>query len=348
MSTSRTIAEEPVDRQAALVSVNPVHFHIARGESIIREGEPVNEGHVKKLLGLYRANPPYSYFMILAGLTLILIFLFKLCFSFSEKHLGRTQDATKDVFLICFLFLGTTLMVRVFASLSPLWSATGGALAGMSALYAAPVAAGAMLTALRTNARVGFVFAALASATSALAVHGNAYLFLFYFVSGIVGLHGMTRIIVRTSILRAGVLVGLVNVVSLLGIKMAQGNPFGLMDLCELGMGFGGGLLSGLLVSGISPLLEPLGHITNVKLLKIADLNHPLLKQMALEAPATYHHSMMVANLAETAAPQIHANPLLARVGALYHDIGRVGQRASRFQFGRKGQRKGSSSVNPT
>jgi cyclic-di-AMP phosphodiesterase PgpH len=334
-------------RQAALVSEKPEYFEVASGEPIVRKGEPINAGHLKKLLGLYRATPPYSHYMILTGLTLVLIFLFKLCFSFCERYLGRARDATKDVFLICLLFLGATVMVRVFASLSPLWSATGGLLAGMSALYAAPVAAAAMLAALRTDARVGFVFAVLVSATSALAVHGNAYLFLFYFVSGIVGLHGITRIIVRTSILRAGALVGLVNVVSLLGIKMALGKSFGLIDLCELGFGFAGGILSGLLVSGLSPLLEPLGHITNVRLIKIADLNHPLLKKMALDAPATYHHSMMVANLAEVAAPQICANTLLARVGALYHDIGRVGQNAKRFSLVENGEQKRSATGKP-
>ena len=83
-------------------------------------------------------------------------------------------------------------------------------------------------------------------------------------------------------------------------------------------------MLSGLLVSGLAPLLEPLGYTTNIKLLEIANLNHPLLKRMALEAPGTYHHSMIVGNLAEAAAEAIGANPLLARVGALYHDIGKI------------------------
>jgi len=74
----------------------------------------------------------------------------------------------------------------------------------------------------------------------------------------------------------------------------------------------------------LAPLLEPLGYTTNIKLLELANLNHPLLKKLAMEAPGTYHHSIMVGNIAEAAAEQIGANPILARVGAYYHDIGKV------------------------
>jgi cyclic-di-AMP phosphodiesterase PgpH len=79
--------------------------------------------------------------------------------------------------------------------------------------------------------------------------------------------------------------------------------------------------------------LEPLGYTTNIKLLEIANLNHPLLRELSLEAPGTYHHSIMVGNLAEAAAELIGANPLLARVGGLYHDIGKVGNKMKPSYF---------------
>ncbi len=94
--------------------------------------------------------------------------------------------------------------------------------------------------------------------------------------------------------LRAGLVVGLVNMVSILAVKMALGQIDQYPGFYEIGLGFLGGLLSGLLVSSLAPLLEPLGYVTNVKLLEIANLNHPLLKEMAMKAPGTYHHSIMV------------------------------------------------------
>ncbi len=119
---------------------------------------------------------------------------------------------------------------------------------------------------------------------------------------------------------------------SILAIKMALGQITSLRDFSDKAWILGR-VCSGLLVSGLAPLLEPLGYTTNVKLLELANLNHPLLKEMSLEAPGTYHHSIMVGNLAEAAAELIGANPLLARVGAYYHDIGKVGKKTKPTYF---------------
>lgn len=92
-----------------------------------------------------------------------------------------------------------------------------------------------------------------------------------------------------------------------------------------LGFGWANAVISPLLAMGILPVFESLfGFTTNVTLLELSDLNNPLLKRLALEAPGTYHHSILVGNLSEAAAKAIDANPLLARVGAYYHDIGKI------------------------
>ena len=320
-------------KQEALASEKKVYFQIAKGEPIVKEGEPVNEAHLRKLAGLNKANPAYSRYIILAGFCLMLILLLRLGCYFSEKHLDRGRHATEDLLLFCLLMVGTIIVVRFVSSLSPLVGTSGQGINQRSILFAAPVATGAMLTALMVDGRIAFIFATLAALTASLGVEGDIYLFAFYFISGIVGLHGMTRITDRTSVLRAGLVVGMANMISILAIKMALGEISSLRDFYDIGLGFSGGVLSGLLVSGLAPLLEPLGYTTNVKLLEIANLNHPLLKQMSLEAPGTYHHCIMVGNLAETAAELIGANPLLARVGAYYHDIGKVGKKTKPYYF---------------
>ena len=86
-----------------------------------------------------------------------------------------------------------------------------------------------------------------------------------------------------------------------------------------------GALLSSMLVSAFTPLFESLFHFTtNIKLLELANLNSPLLRDLMIKAPGTYHHSVVVGNLVEAAAEAIGANPLLARVAAYYHDIGKT------------------------
>lgn len=320
-------------KKEALASVKPVYFQVAKGEPITKEGEPINEGHLRKLAGLNRANPAYSRYTILIGIAVIFILLLHLCCHFSERYLDRSGQASDDLLLFCLLLLGTLILVRFISSFAPLVTAAGPSMNSRSILYAAPVATGSMLASLMVDARIAFIFAALTAATSCLAVEGDIYLFIFYFISGIVGLHGMARITDRTSVLRAGLLVGVVNMGAALAVKMAVGQMTDVQDFYEIGLGFLGGVLSGLLVSGLAPLLERLGYVTNIKLLEMANLNHPLLKQMALEAPGTYHHSIMVGNLAETTAEVIGANPLLARVGALFHDIGKIGKKTKPGYF---------------
>jgi putative nucleotidyltransferase with HDIG domain len=210
-------------------------------------------------------------------------------------------------------------------------------------LFAAPVATVSMLTALMVDPRMAFILATLTAVGTSLAVEGDIYLFCFYFLSGIVGLHGMTHISDRTAILRAGLVVGVVNMISILAIKMSLGQLTATQQVYEIAFGFLGGVLSGLLVLGLCPLLEPLGYTTNVRLLELANLNHPLLKKLAIEAPGTYHHSIMVGNLAEAAAEQIGANHLLARVAAYYHDIGKVWKKTKPSYFIENQQR----AINP-
>jgi len=329
-------------KKEALASVKPVYFQVVKGEPIIKRGEPVNEGHLKILEGLEKANPAYSGYLILSGFALTLIILLRLVSYFWEEHLDRKRHTTADLLLACLLLLLSILLVRVVGAFAPLLGAAGEGIGPRAVFFAAPVATAAMLMAMMINARTAFIFAPVAALAAAMAVEGDIYLFCFYFISGIVGIHGMSRTSDRTSVLRDGLVVGLVNMITILCIKMALGELTRIEEAYQMGLGFLGGLLSGLLVLGLAPLLEPLGYITNVRLLEIANLNHPLLRELAVNAPGTYHHSIVVGNLVEAAAEQIGANPLLARAGAYYHDIGKVGKKTKPWYF-IENQRKGEN-----
>lgn len=320
-------------KQEALKRVKPEYFQVSKGEPIVKAGEMVREVHVRKLAALIKAIPPYKRYVILAGFALLLVMLLRFCSYFSEQYLRRAGSNTEDLVLTCILLLGTLLTVKVIAAVGPIVASPDRGITERSILLIAPVAAGAMLMALLLEARIAFIFAALNAVVAALCVEGDVYLFAIYFISGIVGLHGMASVTDRTSVLRAGFVVGVVNILAILAVKMALGQTERLPDLYEVSLGFAGGILSGLLVTVSSPLLEPLGYTTNVRLLEIANLNHPLLKEMSLQAPGTYHHSIMVGNLAEAAAESIGANSLLAKVGAYYHDVGKVGSHTKPYYF---------------
>jgi putative nucleotidyltransferase with HDIG domain len=149
--------------------------------------------------------------------------------------------------------------------------------------------------------------------------------FIFAFIGSVVGAHKVARCEQRSVLIKAGLTVGSVNLLTILSYNLISGNPFKMALLSDLTMGFLGGSLASVFVLGIAPMIEGLfGYTTDIKLLELANMDNPTLKDLILQAPGTYHHSVIVGSLAEAAAKSIAANPLLARVSAYYHDIGKL------------------------
>jgi len=124
----------------------------------------------------------------------------------------------------------------------------------------------------------------------------------------------------RNTIIRAGFYVGILQVIILILAERLALDLSGRYFILFLN-----GIISSIIVLGVLPVFEYLfSTATNINLLELADFHHPLLQRMALEAPGTYHHSLIVGNLSETACRAVGANALLARIGAYYHDIGKL------------------------
>ncbi|MCX5854127.1 MAG: HDIG domain-containing protein, partial [Deltaproteobacteria bacterium] len=141
--------------------------------------------------------------------------------------------------------------------------------------------------------------------------------------------------------LRIGLFLGLVNCGTILFISLIHGDIASLGTLFKFIMGITGGIISGIIIAGITPIFENLfDYTTDIKLLELANLNQPIFQQMIMEAPGTYHHSIVVASLVEAAAETIGANSLLAKVSAYYHDIGKVKKPLYFIENQRNGENK--------
>ena len=148
--------------------------------------------------------------------------------------------------------------------------------------------------------------------------------FFIALAGGIAGVYSSRNVRNRKDLNKCGLVILIVNVVMVSAVGLIKG--LGILDF-SVGLIWAAlnALVSVVIASGILPIFEGLfGITTNIRLLEIGDFNHPLLKRLMLEAPGTYHHSLMVANLAENACEKIGANSLLARIGAYYHDIGKL------------------------
>ncbi|MEK7448073.1 MAG: HDIG domain-containing metalloprotein [Planctomycetota bacterium] len=153
----------------------------------------------------------------------------------------------------------------------------------------------------------------------------------------LVGIIGLTGLRARAKLIKLGALAGFLTLVMVISKKILLeitlvdfsqkiiNEPFPNSLFQDLLASFANGFISGFIILGIQPFIEKLfGVLTDLSLLELTDMNQPLLKQLSLEAPGTYHHSLRVGNLAEAAAEAVGANSLLARVGSYFHDVGKL------------------------
>jgi putative nucleotidyltransferase with HDIG domain len=146
------------------------------------------------------------------------------------------------------------------------------------------------------------------------------------FFGGLAGIVGVSRLSARYDVVRVGILVGVVNLVALVGLDIMEGASLVEAPVWhQLFWAFVDGGFAAMLAVGLTPFLEaPFGLVTAMRLIELTNPNQPLLRKLLVEAPGTYQHSIMVGNLAEAATEAVGGNSLLARVGAIYHDIGKV------------------------
>ena len=141
---------------------------------------------------------------------------------------------------------------------------------------------------------------------------------------GLISIFSIRKSTQRSSLTRAGLLIAVVNVISIIALSLIHGNPADYIFRNSM-WGILNGFISAVLTIGILPFLETVFDISSsFRLMELTNPNQPLLKQLLVEAPGTYHHSVVVGNLAEAATEEIGGNSLLARVGAYYHDIGKL------------------------
>jgi len=192
-------------------------------------------------------------------------------------------------------------------------------------LYGLPFAVGGILVAIFYNFGTGILFSIMTTLLLAVLLRDNLAVLILALVGNFVATLRVNQYTQRSSILLTGLLIGVANVVTLMTFAFMSSQLFAWQRVWEVLFGLSGGLLAAVVVSAVLPLLESIFKLTtDIKLLELASLNHPLLGQLIVRAPGTYHHSMLVGTLAEAAAEAIGANALLARVSSYYHDIGKL------------------------
>jgi putative nucleotidyltransferase with HDIG domain len=298
----------------AKASVRPVL--VVAGQVIVRQGDRVTPLDVALLraAGMLR---PGGRLGVLATSLLIAAAEAALCWAYFTRLRPEAVEAGGEWPLFVSLFCASAAAVRLSAPISP---------------YLAPVGWAAILSAVALGPGAAVFTAALGGFTAGLLDHSLAVA-LAATSSSWTAVFVLRRAQQRADLVRAGLYAGLAGAAAVALVRMFGGQetttagvlastpPSLWRDVIAAAVS---GPLSSALAVGTLPYAEVLGVLTPFRLLELANPTQPLLRRLMLEAPGTYHHSLMVANLAEAACQTIGADALLVRVGAYYHDVGKL------------------------
>ena len=293
----------------ALKSVSKVM--IKKNQTIVKEGEPITQQQINILteLGLVGEDLSKDYIYTYIILAFFVLFVLGMQYMYLKKEKKEILIDTKLVFLILLLNLLSVISARVFTFVS---------------LFIIPIACAPILMTVFLDSKISIVINSLNLLFVTVIVGFDPQVILIGIVSTIVSSTTLKKVSQRNDILYSTAYVAAAVAVVILssGILLSNNIKQILLDVI---LAVFGAFISGILAMGLLPFLESsFSLVTNMKLLELSNPNNPLLKRLLMEAPGTDHHSVLVANLAEVAAEEVGANPMLVRVGAYYHDVGKI------------------------
>ncbi len=312
-------------REKVAASVPPVSEILKQGEMIVREGERVNEGQITKLKSLekiYRQSHVLDNFVGTAFVVFILLVLAWVCV---QKYDVTFLSSPKNVTLFMILLLSQAVLLKMGILFSQVLHETFRGIPLHSFYYVIPFCSASLLTAVLQGRSSAVLMAIFSAVLTGLILPNHMNFSLVALAGGVLAAIRWKEYRRRTSVLIVALMLGLLGAALALGFNMQEGFGAAVMKWTDVPIALLGGLSNVIIVAGAMPLLESVFKLTtDMRLLELADQNHPLLRKMVVNAPGTYHHSLLVGNLAEEASEAIGANPLLTRVGAYFHDIGKM------------------------
>lgn len=319
-------------REAARSAVLPITISVKKNQTIIAEGTVVQPFHMALLKEIQTLKSDRRHDILSLTMALVFMSMLVVFFQFLRRFsLNRVKVDNKDISAMGIVTLVIIFVAKIFLFFTEaaFVSKFGSQLPNSMFLYAAPVAAGPMLVGLLIpSGEVVWLFTAFLSIVLGLMTELNFAYMIVCFAGGIAAARGVYNCKKRNDIYWAGLRTGAVNalmIALMLTVAHMDQEHFAREILFAVPAGFLGGVLSAMLAMMIIPFLETVfNYTTDVKLLELSNLNHPLLKEMIVKAPGTYHHSMLVGSMVEAAAEEIGANPLLGKVMCYYHDIGKM------------------------
>jgi hypothetical protein len=319
---------ETQERQNKIAEeIKPVLYKIKAGEMLLREGARVTELDLLKLKALQSETKKVQILLSSLGAALLLISLLITTYMLHLNVPGPMAGYhNKNLLLIACLSLTFFFLAEIFSSFPELLSHNAAvSIPGDSIYFGIPLASAAMIICLFLGLAVAVPMAMVLAIGFAFIFQNRFEMFLYFLISGTMAAYWLRSCRERKVFIIAGTKLGLLNIVIATAIHLYIGELSTPKLIWDWAFAFMGGVVAGILTAGIVPLVEiAFDYTTDITLLELAQLDRPIMRRLMIEAPGTYHHSVIVGSLVEAAATQIGANPLLAKVCGYYHDIGKI------------------------
>jgi putative nucleotidyltransferase with HDIG domain len=317
--------ETELRKDRARKSVTPFYSKVKKGEMLVREGERITPEHLLKLSEEYKLLERREMLGKAPAMMVLMGFLLFAMYLAGLMNHRSSRAEVKDLLFSALTVLAVFLMVIASNFVAEETARGFSFFSARALLFAAPVAGGAMLISIFQGMGVAASFSLIVSVLASLAVGGRVEFFMYFFVSSLVAAYGVRNCRQRGIFIKTGLTVGVSNMVIALAIEALYGAIYSPEAIVASAAAFVGGVLVGVVATGILPLVEmAFGYASDIKLLELANLDQALLRQLMVQSPGTYHHSVIVSNMVEATAEAVNANPLLAKVAAYYHDIGKT------------------------
>lgn len=312
-------------------NVEPIYKSVLSGQIVIREGDIVTEDDVPVLeaLGVYRPNLTLNVLISASGLVLVMLLITRFYMRRYTPEIYANLRIMTGLVAICAVFIVISRYTMIYS------------------IYFMPIAFPAILITIMINPRLALLIVSILGIYAGM-LTSNFVASAIVILTGIISVLSVHNIQRRWDIITASIWILAVNVFSIFSFDFIGSENLEEILTGAFFYGCMNGFLPALLASGFLPILENLLKITtHIKMLELSNPSEPALHDLLTKASGTYMHSIMVANLAEAAAQTIGADSMLCRVGALYHDIGKM-QQPSMFVENQSGGNNPHDSMSPS
>ncbi|WP_372008009.1 HD family phosphohydrolase [Paenibacillus chitinolyticus] len=321
ITPNKFLDQKATDDARGEVRENVKPVYINQGDIIVNEGDVITDEIYKRLKAAELLKEKANYWPHV-GLVLLGLLFVAMIYLFVRQSTLPIRTNNSQLLMFVLIFAINMIGMKVVAlGQNPEYPFIG---------YLAPAAIGSMLITILLNPQLAFIASVLFSIMSSIIfnMHGTQ---LFDYRYGLVTLvtcfasvFVIQKASQRSSILKAGILISFIGMITIVSLMLLD-NLTRQDMLYSLSFSAASGILTAVFVIGLLPFFETaFGILSPLKLVELSNPNHPLLRKLLTETPGTYHHSIMVGNLAESAAESIGADGLLCRVGSYYHDIGKT------------------------